>query len=135
MSAAHLYFQEDEMRVTRDQIVNGIASVVETDVIPMIDDDKATQIIASIAVKAVKANTKLVDSVFETQMIKTLLEVDEDGTYEIEGLFKSIEESVREFGAFPVELPAIPFISPTEKTLKFDAKDVSEIKRLIERSN
>lgn len=123
------------MRVTRDQIVNGIASFVETDVIPMIDDDKATQIIASIAVKAVKANTKLVDSVFENQMIKTLLEVDEDGTYEIEGLFKSIEESVREFGAFPVELPAIPFISPTVKTLKFDAKDVSEIKRLIERSN
>ena len=71
----------------------------------------------------------------ENQMIKTLLEVDEDGTYEIEDLFKLIEESVREFGAFPVELPAIPFISPTVKTLKFDAKDVSEIKRLIERSN
>lgn len=123
------------MRVTRDQIINGVASFVETNVIPMIDDDKATQIIASIAVKAVKANTKLVDSVFENQMIKTLLEVDEDGTYEIEGLFKLIEESVREFGAFPVELPAIPFISQTMKTLKFDAKDVSDIKRLIERSN
>ena len=134
MLAAHLYFREDEMRVTKDQIINGVISFVETDVIPQVDD-KATQIIASIAVKAVKANTKLVDSVFENQLVKTLLDVGEDGTYEIEGLFKSIEESVREFGAFPVELPAVPFISPTEKTLKFDAKDVSEIKRLIERSN
>jgi hypothetical protein len=134
MLAAHLYFWEVEMRVTKDQIINGVISFVETDVIPQVDD-KATQIIASIAVKAVKANTKLVDSIFENQLVKTLLDVGEDGTYEIEGLFKSIEESVREFGAFPVELPAVPFISPTEKTLKFDAKDVSEIKRLIERSN
>lgn len=134
MLAAHLYFWEVDMRVTKDQIINGVISFVESDVIPKVDD-KATQIIASIAVKAVKANTKLVDSIFENQLVKTLLDVGEDGTYEIEGLFKSIEESVREFGAFPVELPAVPFISPTEKTLKFDAKDVSEIKRLIERSN
>lgn len=123
------------MRVTREQIVNGITSYIESEVIPQINDDKATQIIASIAVKTVKANTKLVDSVFDNPMVKAILDVGEDGTYEIEGLFKTIEESVREFGAFPVELPAIPFISPAIKTLKFNDKDVDEIKRRIERSN
>lgn len=121
------------MRVTKDQIVNGIIAYAENDVIPKIDD-KSIQIIATIAVKSIQANAKLVDSIFENPTVKILLDCGEDGTYEIESLFRTIEDSVKQYGPFPVELPQIPFVSPSEKTLSFTESDVSEMKRRIERS-
>jgi len=123
------------LRVTKNQIVNGVISYVESEVIPQVGEDKATQIIVSIAVKAVQANSKLVDSIFENQLVKTLLDADENGTYELDGIMKCIEDSLKQYGAFPVNLPAIPFISNSEKTLAFSESDIGEIKRRIERSN
>ena len=123
------------MRVTKEQIVNGIASYVKSDVIPQIGDDRSTKIILSTAVYYVQANTKLVDSIFQSQFIKMLLDEDGSGTYEIDGLFESISKSIKEHGSFPVEIPPIPFVSPSEKLFSFSEADVSEIKRRIERSN
>lgn len=123
------------MRVTKNQIVNGVISYIESEVIPQVGEDKATQIIVSVAVKAVQANSKLVDSVFENQLVKTLLDADENGTYELEGIMKCVGDSLKQYGAFPVNLPAIPFISNSEKTLAFTESDIGEIKRRIERSN
>lgn len=120
------------MRVSKEQIVNGLVSYVENEVLPQIED-KPTQIILSVAVKAVKANKTLVDSVFEHPLIKSLL-VQEGENYEINGLFNAVEESVRQYGEFPVYIPPIPIISPKEQTMKFKGEDVAEIKRRIERS-
>lgn len=122
------------MRVTRNQIVNGVVSYMESEVIPQVGDDKPTQIIASIAMKTIKANPKLADKIFENQLVKALLDEGEDGTYDLETVFKSITESLEELGAFPVEIPAIPLISNSVKTLAFSKSDVAEIKRQIERS-
>lgn len=119
------------MRVSKDQIVNGVVSYVEDEVIPHIGD-KPTQIILSVAIKAIQANKTLVDSVFEHPLVKSLLIRDGDN-YEIDGLFDAIEESVKEYGEFPVCIPPIPIISPKEQTLKFVEDDVAEIKRRIER--
>lgn len=122
------------MRVTKDQIINGIVSYAENEVIPQVGD-KATQIIAAIAVKSIKANTKLIDSLFENPMLKTLLEEDADGTYELDIVFGNVAESIRQYGPFPIEIPPIPFVSNSEKLLTFTDSDVNEIKRRIERSN
>ena len=120
------------MKVTKDQMVNGIVSYIDSDVIPQIGD-KATQIMASIAVKAVKANNKLVDAIFGNQTVKSLLN-ETDGMYEIDDIFRYIEESIQEFGPFPVIIPSIPLISPDEKTLSFNSEDIQQMKRKIERS-
>lgn len=122
------------MRVTKEHIVNGITSYAELEVIPQIED-KSTRIIASVAVKAIKANNSLLDSVFSSPMLKEILHEDANGTYEIGEIFRYLEESVKEFGPFPVIIPPIPFISPDEKLLSFNENDVSNIKRYIERSN
>jgi len=122
------------MRVTKEQIVNGIVSYIETDVIPQVGD-KSIQIIAATAVKMVRANNALIDSFFENKTMQAVLGKCDDGTYEIEDVFRSIAESVQQFGPFPVEIPPIPFISPSEKTLSFTDKDINEIRRRIERSN
>ena len=122
------------MRVTKEQLVKGIAQYAENEVIPQISDDKAAQIIASIAVKAVKTNSKLVDTILENNTVKALFKYNEDGTYEIEEFFSMGTESVKEYGPLPVVIPPIPLISPTVKTLTFTEADINEMKRRIERS-
>ena len=121
------------MRVSKEQIITGILSYVENEVIPQIED-KPTQIILSIAAKSIQSNKALVDSVFENPLLKTLLVLDESGTYEIDGLFGAIMDSVKQYGEFPLVIPPIPIVSPIEKTLTFKENDVAEIKRRIERS-
>lgn len=121
------------MRVSKEQIITGILSYVENEVIPQIGD-KPTQIILSVAAKSIHANKALIDSVFENPLLKTLLVLDENGTYEIDGLFDAIMDSVKQYGEFPLVIPPIPIISPIEKTLTFKENDVAEIKRRIERS-
>ena len=120
------------MKVTKDQMINGIVSYIDSDVIPQIGD-KSTQIIASIAVKAIKANNKLVNDIFANPTVKSLLN-ETDGEYEIDDIFRYVEESIKEFGPFPVIVPSIPLISPDEKTLSFNADDIQQMKRKIERS-
>lgn len=122
------------MRVTKEQFAKGIAQYAENEVIPQISDDKAAQIIASVAVKAIKTNTKLIDTIFENNTVKALFKCNEDGTYEIEEFFSMVTESIKEYGPFPVVIPPIPLISPTVKTLSFTDADINELKRRIERS-
>lgn len=117
--------------MTKEQIVNGIATYIEDEAIPLITD-KATKIVASVAVKAVKANNALLDSFFDNPMVKTLLK-EENGEYDLTDLIKYIEESIKQYGPFPVEIPAIPLVSPKNITFTFDDKDVLSIRRAIER--
>ena len=119
------------MRVSKDNIVKGIVSYVEEEVIPHIED-KPTQIILSVAIRAIQSNKTLVDSVFANPLVQSLLVKDGDD-YEIDGLFSAIGESIKEYGEFPVSIPPIPIISPKEQTLRFNQDDVAEIKRRIER--
>lgn len=121
------------MKVTKEQIIDGIVSYVENELIPVVED-KPTQIIASVAVKAIRANKALVDSVFEKPLVKSLLEADSEGYYEINGLFEAFTESIKLYGPLPIEIPSIPIISPDVKILTFKESDIEEIKRRIERS-
>lgn len=122
------------MRVKREAIVNGILSYIEDEVIPKIDD-KATQIIASVGTGYARGNPKFVDNIFSEGAIKALLDDDGSGTYEISGLFGAMEDSIRKYGGFPVQIPPIPLISPSEKSLKFTEDDIAEIRRRIERGS
>lgn len=123
------------MRVNKSQIVNGFVDYIENEIIPQMSDDKSMQIIISVGVNMIKSNSKTTDILFDNPMVKAILDKDENGLYEIEGLFNIFEESVKKYGYFPVTINPIPIISPTEKTLKFMADDIAEIKKRIERSN
>lgn len=121
------------MRVTRDQLVNGIVSFVENDVIPKVEE-RPMRVIMGTAIYAIRANSKLLDSVFEHPTIKALLDKDDEGLYETEVLFRALGDSMKKYGSFPVIIPPIPFVSPTEKTLTFNESDISELITRIERS-
>ena len=120
------------MRVSRTQIVKGISDYIQSDIMPKMAEDRAVQIILSIAVNAVAANNKLVDSIFANDIVKTMLDDDGGGTYDIAGVADAMQTAIDQYGNFPVTIPAIPLVSPHEITLRLNADDIDAMKRSIE---
>lgn len=120
------------MRVSKNQIVQGITDYIQSGIIPKLSNAKAAQIIATVAVNAIKANNKIIDGIWGKEFVRQLLADDGNGTYDISGLMDSIKAAVNQHGYFPVVIPAIPFVSPQQITLTLDAEDVAEMQRRIE---
>ena len=120
------------MRVTKSQIVHGITDYVQTDILPKMGNGRALQILISVGANTVAANNKLVDTIFENQMVRGVLDDDGSGTYEISGLVDAMSKAIQQYGNFPVQLPAIPLISPTGLTLTLSADDVAAMRSRIE---
>ena len=120
------------MRVTKNQIVNGLVAYIQQEIMPKMDDDRALKILFSIGVNAVKANDKLIDKYLSNDIVRALIDDDGSGNYDIERLMDWIRTSVEEYGAFPVIVPPIPLVSPREITLKLGPSDIVAIQRQIE---
>ena len=120
------------MRVSKRQIVAGVTDYIQGEILPKMADDKAMQIILSIATNAATANSKLVDTVLGNELLRALLEEDGSGTYEIGGVVDAMRAAIDQYGSFPVRVPAIPLLSPHEIVLKLDATDVDALRRRIE---
>ena len=120
------------MRVSKSQIVHGVTDYVKSEILPKMGDDKAVQIILSIAVNAAAANEKMVNAVLDNGIVRALLEDDGSGTYELNGITDAMRTAIDQYGNLPVHVPAIPLLSPREITLKLDAEDVDEMRRRIE---
>ena len=120
------------MRVTRNQIVNGITAYVQQEVLPKMEGDRALMILASVAINAIKANGALIDKYLKNDIVRALIDDDGSGNYDVERLMEWIRMSVEEYGAFPVIVPPIPLVSPREITLRLGPSDIVAIQRAIE---
>ena len=117
------------MTITKSQIVDGLIRYVKSDVINKITDKPLKMIIAA-AVSAIELNPALADTVLDNEMISSIIRRDGDW-YDIDAAFDIIERTMSEYGEFPIVVPAIKFISPTEKTLSFGAGDVRRLREYI----
>ena len=122
------------MRVSKNQIVHGITEYLQSEILPKMGDDRAVQIMLSIAINAAMGNNRLVSTVLDNELVRALLEDDGSGTYEIGGVIDAMRTAIEQYGSFPVRVPAIPLLSPHEITLKLDASDVDAMRRKIESS-
>ena len=120
------------MLVNKSQIIHGMTEYIQSDILPKMANDRAMQIILSIAVNAALANNKLVDAVLNQEIVRALLHEDESGFYDISGLADAMKGAIEQYGNFPVTIPAIPLLSPHEITLNLDAADVDAMRRRIE---
>ena len=120
------------MRVSKSQIVHGVTGYIESDILPQLGGARSMQIIVSIGANAIAANHKLVDALFGNPIVQALLDDDGSGTYDLSGLTDAMAKSIREFGSFPLKIPAIPIISPAEFTLSLSADDVAAMRSRIE---
>ena len=116
---------------SKNQIVNGLIKYVELEVISKVED-KALQIVLGIGIIALKRNQDLIDSVLKNPFISYLVKETEDGKYDLDEVFSIIDETLKTYGKLPVTIPAIKFISPNEKTLKFSTEDIAKLKTCIE---
>ena len=120
------------MRVTKSQIVRGVSDYIRDEIIPKMNENKALQILASVAVGAAAGSEKTLDALFQNDMIRALLDDDGSGTYDIGSLMDKLQASIGQYGTLPVQIPPVPFLSPREITLRLDAGDIDAMRRRIE---
>ena len=106
--------------MTREQILSGLEKYVVNDVISKIQD-KALCIILDTALALLKRKPELLDKYLNTPLFKT------DNGYDVDMMAETVKGSLKKLGAFPVVIPAIPFVSPTEKILSFSADDIDNL--------
>lgn len=114
------------MEVTKGQMISGILRFAKADVITKIPD-KPFRMTLSALVNLIEVKPEAADFIFESSFLKS-----ENGMYDIDLLEQVITKTIDEYGDFPVTIPAIKFISPTEKELRFTSEDVRKLKGYIE---
>lgn len=115
------------MRANKAQIIKGVVSYAENELVPKMWD-RSAQFIAATALNLVKTNNSLADPIFEHPLVKRVLVTDENGMCDIDALFGAMEETFRQYREFPVPLPSL---GKNENTFTFRVDDLDEIKRRI----
>ena len=117
--------------VTKKELLTGVVKFVKNEVIPHISD-RGLKMVMSAALYAVDAKPDIADAFFTSPLVATILQAD-DGKYDVELVFKVLDNLVGEYGGIPVTIPPIKFITATEHTLTFYGGDVSKLKEYIEK--
>ena len=85
------------MRVEKQKIINGFVSYIDNEVAPKITNDKAMQIIISVGANTLRGNPVAADKLFNNGIVSTVAKyemVDGKDTYDLDGLFSMVEDSV-----------------------------------------
>ena len=106
--------------VTREQILSGVEKFIVNDVISKIQD-RALCIVLDTALGFLKRRPEMLDKWIDNPLFKTA-----DG-YDVDMMAEIVKSSLSKLGAFPVVIPAIPWVSPTEKVLSFSADDIDAL--------
>lgn len=120
-------------KIKSEQLVKGFIKYLNTEILPCVEDTFTKLVLRTFTITAesnAEAYTKLVESLTANPFIADLLKVD-NGAFEIEGLIDSVRQAVNECGEITVKIPPVKFISPEEKTLSFNAADISKLKQYL----
>lgn len=121
-------------KITSEQLIKGLVSYLNTEIIPCIDD-RFTKLILRTFTNTVEvkmsAYKNLVEDYLKSPFAKDFLEVDSKGTFEVETIIDSLRKAVNDCGELTVTIPPIRFISPEEKILGFNSSDISKLKQYL----
>lgn len=111
------------MEVSRGQLISGATRFARNEVINKIPD-KNFKMVLSAGVNLLDVKPELADKYLATM-------ANENGMYDIE-LFESVIcRTMDEYGEFVVTIPAIKFLSPEQKELRFNSDDIRKLKNYI----
>lgn len=119
------------MNITKQQIVNGMIKYINEEVVNKITD-KPLKIALAVGISMIDKKPEIINAFFDDDKVAKILNKKDDGTYDIGEITEAIENTLAQYGDFPVTIPAIRFISPTEKSLNFSAFDVRRLREYIE---
>ena len=117
------------MKVSRNQIVAGLELFIRNDVMSKITD-RALNIVIETALVLLKRRPEKLDRLLQLDFFH-----EDHGQYDLDEIAQVLQDVLSRQGAFPVVIPAVPFVSPAEKVLSFSADDVATLKRYIEGGN
>lgn len=123
------------MKVTLEQIQEGIVKFVDNDIQPYIpEEDKNLKTVINLAVTSVVLIPGFRNKILDNEIFKMLVKEDESGKYVIPDIGDEIEdilESIDKFGGIEIRIKPIKFIFPEEKVLTFTSKDVKKLIKYI----
>lgn len=120
-------------KINSEQLVNGLMKYLNAEIIPHVSDTFTKLLLKTLVISSqanAPAYTKTVDSMVSGPFISDLLKV-EDGLLDIEGFIDALRQAVNEVGELVVKIPPVKLISPEEKTLRFNAEDISKLKQYL----
>lgn len=122
------------MNVTKQQIVNGTMKYINEEVINKITD-RPLKIALAVGISMIDKKPEIINAFFDDDdddKVTKILNKKDDGTYDIGEITEAIENTLAQYGDFPLTIPPIRFISPTEKILNFSAFDIRKLREYIE---
>lgn len=117
------------MTVTKQQILTGAANYVRAEMVPHIPD-KGFRVVLEALASMVELSPQAVDKYISHPMVSALLQ-EKDGVYDLDLVESALTRAMESQGGLLVTIPAIPLVSPHEKTMNFTANDIRTMKRYI----
>lgn len=120
-------------KINSEQLVNGLMKYLNAEIIPHVSDTFTKLLLKTLVISSqanAPAYTKTVDCMVSGPFISELLKV-ENGLLDVEGFIDALRQAVNEVGELVVKIPPVKLISPEEKTLRFNAEDISKLKQYL----
>lgn len=118
------------MEVKKEQVAQGVIKFMRNDVIGHVED-QATKLLLGLAASAIELNANILDGILENEMLSLFIK-SKNGGYDFSAIEQAASKAISEYGELTITIPAIKFISPTEKILRFNAEDVKRLRSYIE---
>lgn len=120
-------------KINSEQLISGVIKYLATEIIPCVEDTFTKLALKTFTITTEKnapAYIKAIDSLIDKPFVSDLLKAD-NGCFEVEELIDAVRQAVNECGELTVKIPPVRFISPQEKTLSFNAADISKLKQYL----
>lgn len=118
------------MKITKQQMLNGAARYIRGEVIPHIPD-KGVKVVLETLAAMVEMNPQMINKYLDTPLLAAFLQ-EEDGFFDLDVAEATLTKAMEAHGGLELTVPAIPLISPHEKSMTFTANDIRALKRYME---
>lgn len=118
------------MKVTKEQIVNGVASYGKNEIMAK-SSDKSFKFLVSVGLATLKRKPDIVSSILDSKLAGFVVAKDENGMYDIDTIADIVSDAMSEYGNLEIVVPPVPLLNPKEVTLTFTPNDVKVVANAI----
>lgn len=110
-------------------ISNAVAKFIENDLINDIDDVQVKFALCLIK-ESLLDNPNMLITFFENPLVTSVV-TEDNGQYDIKELSIILKKILSEYNSYPIPIPKIPLVLPSEKTIRIESCDIDKIMNYI----